>query len=146
MRYLSCLLFVLMTALPTGCVVVPLIDGFSQMGLSRSDREMLLPKQVKKFHEALYWGKPMEAVSMVKEESREAAAEELQKKIEGVRIVESKMESVQYKDESQKATVKVNIRHYKVPFYVVVDRIEEQSWEFSRSNGWQYVSSREVKK
>lgn len=128
-----------------GCVIAPVIDAYSQIGLSRGDRERLLTKQVKAFNEKLYWGKPAEAMQYVKDAERGKAAGELKAITEGVRIVESQIDGIEYDESSYKAAVTVLVKSYKVPYFVVTDRKERQHWEFSFSNGWEFVSIEEVK-
>lgn len=130
----------------SGCIFVPAIDAYNQMGLSKVDREKLLPKEVKKFQEALYWSQSQEALQYVREDRRAEVGPDLFKSLENTRVVESKTGSIEYDADSYKATVTVLVRFYKVPFYIVTDRTEKQVWEFTLSDGWKYVSKGELAK
>lgn len=120
--------------------MVPLIDSVSQMGLSQSDRERLLPREVKRFHDYLYWGKPLDALGLVKESDREMVAKDIEKELEGVRIIEAKIDRVEFLDNANAAEVSVTVKRFKVPFYIVEDFKQKQRWEFTLSDGWRYVS------
>ena len=135
MKYLFVFLFLL-----SGCVVVPVLEGFSKMGLSQGDREKLLPQSVKEFHDALYWSDAAGLGPLIKEDGRAENLQKLRKSIKGVRVVETKTDGVDYRDESNKATVHIILKSYKVPFYVVEDHYIKEEWEFTVSTGWQYVS------
>lgn len=146
MKRLVIFLFLFMSVCgSSGCIVLPALEGYSKLGLSKSDREKLLPKALKDFHGALYWSDPMSASAFVKEEGRGETLEKLRKSVDGVRVVESKIESIIYDDDSEKADVRVNIRAYKVPYYVVEDHKYIEKWEFTLSDGWQYVSQTATK-
>ena len=134
------LLLAIALCLCTGCVVAPVIDAYNQLGLSKVDREKLLPKQVNAFQDHIHWGTPNESLQYVRVDKREKVGEQLEKGYEGVRVVESKVQSIQYNDASDVADVTLKVKYFKVPFYVVTDRVEKQHWEFSLSDGWQYIS------
>lgn len=110
------------------------------MGFSQADREKLLPGVVKKFQDALYWGSPNQAIEFVSADRRRDMMTQLSKDVDGIRIVESKIGAINYSEESRKATAEVTIKFFKVPFYIVTERIELQEWQFTLSDGWKLNS------
>lgn len=147
MKRLFILFFLLcfVSSATSGCIVIPALEGYSKLGLSKADREKLLPGVLKEFHNKLYWGDVMGTGQYVKEEGRADTVETLRKSIDGYRVVESKVEGITHNEESEKADVRVNIRSYKIPFYIVEDHHYIEKWEFTLSDGWQYVSQKETK-
>ena len=61
-----------------------------------------------------------------------------------VRLVDARIERIDFSSDAYKAGVEVQIRYYEVPFYVVRSRHETEQWAFSLSDGWK-VEQREVK-
>ncbi|MCB0334416.1 MAG: hypothetical protein KDD55_13005 [Bdellovibrionales bacterium] len=121
-------------------MLAPLIQSYKQIGVSESDRQQLLQDSVKDFQRALYWGQAGEAVALTEEASQEELRKLIRTSRKSEKIVESKVDYVEFGDESMDAEVEVVVKYYKVPFYVVNERTERQKWNFSYSSGWKYVS------
>lgn len=97
----------------------------------------LLQPQAKKFSDAMMMGNKSLALAVVKPENRPTVVKQLRDKNEEERVVEAKVDDVQFQEDAWKATVTLKVKYYKVPFYIVESRYEEQQWEFSLSDGWQ---------
>jgi len=134
MRTLFALLLV--TSSLSGCLLVPFVDAFKQTGVTEGDRQALLQPEVKKFSEALGWGNKTDALQVVSDESRVAIAKQLKGLGEEERLVETKIDEVEWGPQSYDATVVVKVRYYKVPYYIVKTREERQKWTFNLTNGW----------
>ena len=119
-----------------GCILVPFINAFKQTGVTPEDRRALLPAEVKKFSDALVWGSRQSALETVASESKEGVSKELRGLGEDEHIVESKIDDVEWNDSSFEAKVFVKFKYYKVPYYVVKTRTEEQQWVFYVGTGW----------
>lgn len=132
-------IFVICCVLP-GCFLAPAIDSFNKLGVTESDRMALLPQQVKKFQEAVYWGSSAQILAFTTDESRAAIAAQLRNRSEEERVVESKITDMQFRDDASAAQVHVRVKFFRVPYYVINDRIERQEWSFSVSGGWRIVS------
>ena len=52
------------------CFIVPVIDAFKKVGATEGDRMALLPKEVKKYGDALTWSDQMELMALVDESAR----------------------------------------------------------------------------
>ncbi len=137
------IVLVLLVASLQGCVLAPLIQSYKQIGVSESDRQRLLQDSVNNFQRALYWGQAGEAIALTEDGSQEELRRLIRDSRKSEKIVESKVDFVEYGQDSMDADVEVVVKYYKVPFYVVNERIERQKWNFSYSSGWRYVS-REV--
>lgn len=135
-RALRSLVLVAICLAMNGCILLPVMDSMKQMGLTRSDREALLARDVKQFHEALYWGKPDRALALAMPDNRDAIASQLREMKRSHRIVESTIDSVDFADDAFTANVDVIVKYYAVPFYIVNERIEEHVWKFQMPDGW----------
>jgi hypothetical protein len=121
-------------------ILVPVIDSFRQAGITPKDRKALLPKEIKKFQEALYWSNLGDAMALVATDQQDEVQEILQNQLEGYRVTESKVGYIKYDDFAWEGKAQVTVRSYRVPHYVVMDRKQEQVWKFSAGAGWQLHS------
>ena len=124
----------------SGCILAPAIDSVKRAGITKNDRIKLLSEQIKYFHEALYWGNPDEALSFATDEDRTSLREVVSDMSGNERTVESKVYSTEVSDNGYDAVVRVKVKAYKVPFYVVNERIDEQVWTFEVGSGWKLKS------
>jgi hypothetical protein len=86
----------------------------------------------------MYWGRSQDALTFALPESRAEltrAMKEASKYQE--RIVETKVDNIEFDDDGTHATVEVTVRAFRVPVYVVNDSAKQQRWVFSLTNGWQ---------
>lgn len=123
-----------------GCIFVPAIDSVSRLGVTRSDRERLLAEQIKKFQEVLFWGNPNEALRFARDDARDDVRRYLKQISQEERVVESKVKSIDFSGNSYAAEVEVGVKYYRVPYYLVNERFENQKWEFSTVGGWKIVA------
>jgi hypothetical protein len=123
------------------CILIPVVDGVKKIGLTKNDREAMLPKTVSDFQDLLYWNKFQLASGMIKEDVRSKQIKELVKQYKGYRLVETKTDYLDFDEDGSRATVTITTKRFKVPFYVVEDYTEDQQWEFSISDGWKFVSA-----
>ncbi|MCB0328153.1 MAG: hypothetical protein KDD70_00780 [Bdellovibrionales bacterium] len=129
-----------------GCILVPFINSAKQSGLLRSDRERLLQEEVTKFHRVRFWGKSMQALGFASDEGRESVGDFLRAHSEGEKVVESAIDFVDFQEDAYRAEVAARIKYYRVPYYVVEERIENQNWAFSVASGWKITDVRVDKK
>jgi hypothetical protein len=128
-----------------GCILIPAIDGVKKMGFTKSDREALLQPEVERFQEYVYWNRWQQAGAMVRDDLRNEMIKERLAKAKGYRLVDSKVDFIEFDEDGSKALVDLTIRRYKVPFYLVEEVAEQQTWEFTVSSGWKFVRA-EAKK
>lgn len=120
----------------SGCILVPFLQAFKETGATPADRRALLEPETKKFSDAMLMGRKMRALSLVLPESRDEISQQIKDIGEGERVVEAKVDDIQWDPDAWKATVFIKIKYYKVPYYIVESRMDEQHWEFSMSDGW----------
>ena len=120
----------------SGCILVPFVQAFKEVGATEGDRMALLPEQIKKFNAAVVFGNRMEAMSCVSTDSQGKVGSELKDNTEEERIVDSKVNNVVWADNARQATVEMKVKYFKVPVYVVNTRVEEQRWAFNVGEGW----------
>jgi hypothetical protein len=131
------LAFIAATAL-SGCVLVPFIQAFKEVGATEGDRMALLDKEIKGFNSAIVWGNQTEAASYVAPESQLKLSSQFKDTSEEERIVDTKVSNVAWENGAREALVQVKTKFYRVPVYVVNTRTEEQKWIWS-SGSWKIV-------
>ena len=133
----------------SGCVIfAPFIQAWRNVGASESDRIALLGQQIKRFGEALYWGKG-EAALFVDKEATEDVRKGLNIDREDLRVVETKIKNIEYEQEAYLANVEFVVRYYRVPYYVVSTAKETHVWKFRLGDNWKLLkreTSVELKK
>jgi hypothetical protein len=131
-----CALTVTVACSLSGCILVPFIDAFKKTGATEGDRMALLAPEVQRFTEAIGWGKKTEALGFVLDESRKEISTQLKKIGSEERIVDSKVDEVEWANDAFDAHVAVKVQYFMVPYYVVKTRTEQQHWVFSLTSGW----------
>lgn len=122
----------------SGCVLVPFIQAFKEVGATEGDRMELLDKEIKGFNAAIVWGNNTEAASYVAPESQLKLSSQFKDTTEEERIVDTKVTNVVWGDGAREATVQVKTKFYRVPVYVVNTRTEEQRWIWNMGS-WKVV-------
>ena len=122
----------------SGCVLVPFIQAFKEVGATEGDRMALLDKDIKGFNAAMVWGNATEAASYVAPESQLKLTSQFKDTSEEERIVDTKVANVVWGDGAREATVQVKTKFYRIPVYVVNTRTEEQRWTWS-TGSWKMV-------
>lgn len=125
--------------------MAPAIDSFNKLGVTPSDRQALLEDRFRNFSEALYWGEPGEALTFVTPESRSDLELIFRRMRKHEKVVDSRIESVGFTDNAFTANIEVTQKYYKIPYYVVNERTENQVWEFHLNGGWLLKSREELK-
>jgi hypothetical protein len=118
--------------------LVPIVDGVKKIGVTKSDRMALLPDRVATFNHAMYWGRSQDALTFALPESRSDLSKAMKEAAKyQERIVETKVDNIEFDEDGTNATVEVTVRAFRVPVYVVNDTAKRQRWVFSLTNGWQ---------
>ncbi len=123
-----------------GCILAPAIDSFKRAGMTESDRQKLLGQRMKEFHEAISWGDADIAMGYVDPQKQEEVRPVIVSMTSDEKLVEGKIMSTAFAESAYDAHVRIKIKSYKVPFYLVKERIDEQDWKFDYSSGWLLVS------
>ena len=131
-RVTSSILFLLLS----GCVLAPAIDSVKRAGVLEGDRQNLLSQEIKHFSDVMSLGQPTKMLEFVAADRLSQIAPDLKKNFKNEKIVDCSVDDVQFSNDSYDADVKVRIKYYKVPVYVVDERLEHQRWTFSSSTGW----------
>jgi hypothetical protein len=141
------LLIFILPVLMSSCILVPFVDSFKQAGLTPSDRRALLGKNVKSFHDAMHWGNINEAIHYADTESTDKITDYLQENAgDEEKIVESKVKSTKFDDGAYTATIEVKTKAYKIPVYVVQERVEREVWKWSMVGEWRLTDIERVVK
>lgn len=120
----------------SGCFLAPAIDSFKRAGLTSSDRTRLLGERLKEYHEAIAWGDADLALQYVEPEKRAGIRPVIEAMSNEEKVTDTKVMSSIFDDSASNATIRIKIKSYKIPYYVVKDRIDEEEWEYGMSDGW----------
>ena len=129
---------VAVTISSSGCILVPFIQAFKDVGATEGDRMTLLNDEVKSFNSAIVWGNHTEAASFIAPESKLTITAQFKDTTEEERIVDSKVSNVVWSDSARGALVEVKTKFYRIPVYVVNTRVEEQRWAWT-GGSWKLV-------
>ena len=128
-----------------GCVIIaPILDSFQKAGATESGRQGELQSSLKLFYQAQQWGRPEQTMLFVREDLRESMLEDFLRQNREERLVDTKIEYINWGSGSHDAKVDMLVKYYRAPYYIVTERRERQSWEFSFVDGWR-LTAREVK-
>lgn len=144
-RLLTYILVLALMLSTSGCILMPFINGFREIGATADSRRELLQKRIKAYNLAMRGGDMTLAVSCVEKDNQELREEikaEIRKSKSKEKVVDNEIEYVEFDDDVYKADIEVKIRYYNVPFYVVNEKIEKTKWEFHSSEWW--LKSREI--
>lgn len=140
--YLTLVFFgvLLSVASLSGCILVPVVEGVSQVGVTKGDREALLTNTVKEANEAIYWDDRGRLLALVREDSAEEIRRFIDNRPQDLRYVERKVVAMDLSGDGYKASVRLKVKSYTPSTLVITERLEAQRWEFGFSKGWQMVS------
>lgn len=125
-------LSLLLLACASGCSTV------NQMAAGNEGREQLLHEQLPTFHRAVYWGRPQEVIDQVDPPARAGFMNREQLIGEDEQLVELNVDKVRFGQDAREATVDVIVRYFKKPTYVVQERRSQETWAFTKMDGWRY--------
>jgi len=138
------ILLVLSLCFLNGCILAPAIDSFTKIGVTRGDRQNLLAQDIKRFHDALYWKKYSEALSLVSAEARDEVYREIRERSQSERVIDSEVTFVDFSEDAYEAETEIAVRFHETRFNLVQTRTEKQNWRFSVSDGWKLVSRESI--
>lgn len=136
---ISVVMLLMVTQL-SGCLLVPVVEGVSQVGVTKNDRQALLADKVKEANEAIYWGDRGRLLSLVREDSAEEIRRFVDNRPQDLRYVERKVVAMDLSKDGYKADVRLKVKSFTPSTLVITERLESQRWEFGFSKGWQMVS------
>ncbi len=129
----------------SGCVIfAPFIQAWKNVGATSADRIALFEPRLKRFGEAIYWSKG-EAALFIDKSAPDEVRKTLTTEHENIRIVESRPKHVEYSADTFTAEVELLVRYYRIPFYIVTDSLEHQTWVFHVGDNW-YLKDRKIAK
>ena len=111
--------------------------AMSNITASSSKRQEMLRTSVNQLHRLSDRGQVTEALEIVNPESRSAFVDKQEADKKGKeRVIEKTIETVDFNDDSDQATVHVAVRYFRKPHMVVMERKEEEQWSYSATEGW----------
>jgi len=136
-------------------ILIALIFSLSACGVSlkkldnvfagEGERAKLLGKTVESYHQAMYWNDGELASSYVSPEVRSSFIRDFSQRKNSEKLVDVKIESIDYQPEKLVATVNTKTKFYQIPAYTVLTRFEQEKWKFDRfSGGWHTEGVTEV--
>ena len=144
MKKLVVFSLVAMSVVLNGCLLVPFVDSFKESGIAESDRVRLFDKQIRQYKYALMDGRSGRMLKFVDKEKFTDMRKTYRTMFNEQKIVDTKIDYVDFEDESNVAKVDLEVSYFKVPQYVVQSRIESQTWKFELGDGWKLDSIDEI--
>jgi hypothetical protein len=137
MKYITLVFMICLSA----CFATPLIDSFHKSGLNADARKDLFPKTFKAFYNEVVGSRFLNFDEFLVEEHQFKLVKQLRESRKVEKIVGGKLDFVDFNKAANKAVADVIVEYYKVPTYIVNERIERQTWIFTGPNtGWQLKS------
>ncbi len=137
MRYV----LIILTLCLSGCFLTPLVDSFQKSGLNSEARKSLFPKTFKAFYNEVVSQRFLNFDDYLVEENQFELVKILRDSRKIEKIVGGKLDFVDFDKNARIATADVIVENYKVPSYIVNERVERQIWVFTGpSAGWQLKS------
>lgn len=121
--------------LVSSCALVPFINSYKKMGVTVNDRKALLEEHARKFNKAYASNRFTVASRYVADEYRRNFMSDLRNRKRKEKLVDSKVDFIDISEDARECTIDVVMRYYKVPYYVVHDRLYQQKWKFE-SGAW----------
>lgn len=119
-------------------------DNLNDALATTAGKSNRLAERVEKFHQALYWGSPQEAVAFVQESTRREMVRTFIEEKQKQKLVDISIDYITYENEGDTAIIDVRVRYYPIPAYVIVTRIDQETWSFDRFGGGWYLKDRKV--
>lgn len=123
MRYL-----VIVFLLLQGCIAVPFINAYKEAGFTAEDRKAKLPKQVRLFGNNLGMSSSMQMAQFIAPDKRREVMTKLDQPDR--KIVDVKVNFVDFNEDGTDASVDLAVRGYQVPFYIVKTTVEHTKWKY----------------
>lgn len=120
----------------SGCVLAPVIQAVSDVGVTEGDRQRLLNKDLRAYIETRRWSDPNGSVAFMSPDLHAAFFEDARKSRSRERIVDGSIEDVMFENDAYSAEVITLLKVYEVPYYVVKEKREKQRWVFGVGGGW----------
>lgn len=120
----------------SGCILAPAIKGVQDAGFRSSDRQMKLGETLKEFKEGLYWGHLPKVLAYTDTQAQESVQKAFSRVGRSERITEVSVDNTSFDEDGYKAQVAMVVRYFRVPEYLVQERVDTQNWEYSFSEGW----------
>lgn len=140
MKIVMPLILLAVASVFSGCIMAPVVGSIQESGLTESGLQTALNDAVKEFNNALFWQNYAKARTFASEEDAVNLNSTLAAKKEQGRVVESKVEGVNYIDDSYKAEVDVAVRVQNFSTMIVANQVDKQVWKFSIYDGWKLES------
>jgi hypothetical protein len=115
--------------------------SIGRMTAGPQGRQQMLSEILPNFHRSIYWGKFEEAAVFVPPEKRASFVTRRQADRRKENLVEVQVENVEFGPESDTATVDVVIKYFKNTTYMVENRMEQETWQYSSTDGWLFQKS-----
>lgn len=119
--------------------------SFDSLTANTAKKEALLGGQIEKFKKDITWGSISRASRFVEGSSRMAFGQIYSRRVEKEKILKMKIQSVDFKNESDEADVILETQFFKKPSLYIDKRYEKQLWAYNRlEGGWLLRNSKVI--
>lgn len=117
----------------TGCATI------SHVTAGPVGRQEMLSERAERFHRAISFASPAEALEFVTPEQRVEFLTRQRASLKDQTIVSVDVKDIQFNDEATEATVVVGTRYFQAPTYHVEAREDRERWVYhTMGGGWFY--------
>jgi hypothetical protein len=103
-----------------------------------------LNERVEKFHQALYWSSAQEAAMYIDKSQRREILRTLIGEKQKQKLVDLSVDFVDLQSDGETALIDVRVRYYPIPHYVIITRVDQETWKFDRFGGGWFLTDREI--
>ena len=132
---------VLCSMVSSGCALVSWgIGSYHDAGLSEQDRQVLLTKEIKQFHQVLFFGNVDVAMTHVEDEARAEISPRFVHDFKSEKFVDHSIDATEFNDAAREAVVHLTVKYFKSTNLLVKERQVIEHWKFSTGGIWKLLA------
>lgn len=129
-------LLLVLSMLLSGCIFAPILSSINESGVTETGRQFSFNQSVKEFNSALFWQNYPKAQRFALTESDIDIKKSLTGGDKNARVIEAKVEDVNFIEDSYTAEVSLALRIQEYDTMIVAPKSQRQTWVFSLEDGW----------
>jgi hypothetical protein len=129
-------LLVCLSVFLSGCIFAPILSSINESGVTEKGRQFSFNQSVKEFNSALFWQNYPKAQRFALTDSDLDIKSSLTGGDKNARVVEVKVEDVNFIEDSYTAEVSLALRIQEYETMIVAPKSQKQTWVYSLEDGW----------
>ena len=127
---------IILASFISGCLLAPAIKGVQDAGLTSGDRQIKLGESLRGVRDGLYWGQMQKVLAYSDSTIQPKIQNAFSRVGRSEKITEVSVDNTTVAEDGYKAEVAMVVRYFRVPEYLVQERVDTQQWEYTFSDGW----------